>query len=128
VLRIAAALLAVAALAGCGGSATEHVSAPEQQTGWGSGVYDVHCARCHDPGRTLGPLTRQQLLARFPNAAALERFVQTRMPYDRRGILDPTDAWAVTAFLLEQRGLLPRLQGELTAANAAKVRLRGGSG
>jgi len=117
-------LLAVAAaVLGCGAG---HPGALAQQASWGQGVFDVNCARCHAAGRTPGPLESERLVAAFTDAAALQRFVATRMPYDRPGILPAGDAWAVTTFLLERDRLL-RLRSDhvLGPHTARRVRLGG---
>jgi hypothetical protein len=103
-----------------------HQSALRQQSGWGEAVYAVNCARCHDSGRSAGQLSSTRLVTSFADAAALQRFVARKMPYDRPGILPQADAWAVTAWLLERNRLL-RLRRDylLGPKTAASVRLGG---
>jgi cytochrome c len=115
--------MAAFAAAACGES---HQSALRQQAGWGEGVYAVNCARCHDAGRSAGELTTTRLVSSFVDAGSLQQFVLREMPYDRRGILNPTDAWAVTAWLLDRNRLLRlRPDDRLGPKTAKTVRLGG---
>lgn len=77
---------------------------------------DQNCwqSKCHGPNhppdgfelvRFVPPVFGEGLLARFQNAAGLQRFIGTRMPWQKPGSLTEDEYWQVTAFLARVNGL-----------------------
>lgn len=91
---------------------------------------DQNCAtsKCHggpNPGAgfsfpdapaIMGPGT----LTQFKTAADLFAFISTRMPRQVPGTLSTEEYWNLVAFLLSQRGALPK-GAQLNATNAASI-------
>jgi mono/diheme cytochrome c family protein len=70
----------------------------EMQAGWGEAVYQMECARCHNPSR-VAPLTPAQIIT-YRNAENLFHYISETMPLDKPGALLAYDYWAVTAYLM----------------------------
>jgi mono/diheme cytochrome c family protein len=101
---LAAGLLA-AGSAACGPT-NDAEQTQQEQVVHGSEVYQAECARCHDPGGVAPPLTAPRLAA-YGTAQSLYSFTRSTMPQDRPGTLSDQEYWAVTAYTLDQEGLLP---------------------
>jgi mono/diheme cytochrome c family protein len=88
----------------------------------GAIVYRERCYACHElesgDGETLSPDT----LASYHDARSLHDYIGLAMPYDEPGSLSVEEYWAVTAYLIEDRGLA-RLDAPLAADVAEGVRL-----
>jgi len=102
------------------------VFGPEEMNCWQSDCHSAH----HPPDgfqlpHTVPPLLGPTALQRFTNGAELYHVIKTSMPWwDRtRTYMSEAEAWAVTAYLLRQHGVLPR-GVTLDAANASVFRLR----
>jgi hypothetical protein len=102
---------------------TNRVPSPVQsQLERGTAVYREVCYACHDmesgEGETLSP----DVLASYYDARSLHDYVEMAMPYDEPGSLSVEEYWAVTAYLIVDRGLV-RLDAPLGAEVAEGVRL-----
>ncbi len=88
----------------------------------GAALYRQVCYACHElesgDGETLSP----DLLASYHDARSLHDYIEMAMPYDEPGSLSVEEYWAVTAYLIEDRGLA-RLDALLAAEVAEGVRL-----
>lgn len=94
---------------------------PEDRNCWESGC---HGERPYQNGFKLPPsipaVIGVQALGKFSNAAVLQAYIKSAMPFWKPGSLVEEDAWAVTAFLLRESGIrAERL--ELNASNAGQV-------
>jgi len=91
----------------------------------GAAVYREVCYACHElesgDGETLSP----DALTSYHDARSLHDYIDLAMPYDEPGSLSVEESWAVTAYLIEDRGLA-RLDAPLAAEVAEGVRLGGG--
>jgi mono/diheme cytochrome c family protein len=91
----------------------------------GAAVYREVCYACHElesgDGETLSP----DALASYHDARSLHDYIDLAMPYDEPGSLSVDEYWAVTAYLIADRGLA-RLDAPLAADVAEGVRLGGG--
>lgn len=88
----------------------------------GAAVYRERCYACHElesgDGETLSP----DVLTSHHDARSLYDYIDVAMPYDDPGSLSVEEYWAVTAYLIEDRGLA-RLDEPLAADVAESVRL-----
>jgi len=87
----------------------------------GAGIYAEKCANCHGPSGTEGPFDELVGPGRpvygpqavrtignyWPYATTIYDYVKRAMPFDRPGFLGPSEVYAVTAWLLNQNGILP---------------------
>jgi mono/diheme cytochrome c family protein len=80
----------------------------------GASVYAATCAECHgdrlDGAGRFGrfpPLVGRHTVPDYPNARVLYEYIRRAMPYNRPGSLSDEEALSVTAYLLNQNGLLP---------------------
>jgi len=104
-------------------SSPDRVESPVQaQLERGAAVYREVCYACHElesgDGETLSPA----VLASYYDARSLHDYIGLAMPYDEPGSLSVEEYWAVTAYLIEDRGLA-RLDAPLAADVAEGVRL-----
>jgi mono/diheme cytochrome c family protein len=91
----------------------------------GAELYAQHCARCHSAdgresqyllllNRTLvgeydpdnWPQTPMTIGNYWPHASSVFDFVRRAMPYDTPGILSDDEVYAITAWLLNQNGII----------------------
>lgn len=97
---------------------------PEEEYCWDSGC---HGERPYDNGFTLPAsvpaVVGATALQKFSNAAVLQAYIKSAMPYWKPGSLADDEAWALTAFLLRQNGLWDD-RAELNASNADQARVR----
>ena len=88
----------------------------------GAAVYREVCHACHElesgDGETLSP----DVLVSYYDARSLYDYISLAMPYDEAGSLSVEEYWAVTAYLIEDRGLA-RLDAPLAAEVSEGVRL-----
>ncbi|MCZ2128435.1 MAG: c-type cytochrome [Anaerolineales bacterium] len=96
---------------------------PEDRNCWNSGC---HGKRPYDDGFTLPTaipaVVGAAALQKFSDAAALQAYVKSAMPYWKPGSLSDEEAWATTAFILRQSELWGATS-ELNSVNAARVKL-----
>lgn len=116
--RVTAVLGLVAAAAVVGCVVEPSASELDQQVDWGAAVYQWHCARCHDPDRSALELT-PEVLVEYDGAEELYEFNREQMPLDEPGRLPDSDYWAVTAYLLDDTGLLATGSDEALDADTA---------
>jgi cytochrome c5 len=81
---------------------------PAHQNCWQSKCHSVN----HPPGgfllpRTVPAIVGAKALAGFPTASDLQAFISQKMPFQDPGVLDQDAYWALTAYLLEQNGVVP---------------------
>jgi cytochrome c len=126
----AALLLLLTSCAGTSGrsgpSSEGAAGLAEAQLERGEAVYRKQCYACHEvesgDGETLSP----RVLASYHDARSLHDYIGLAMPYDEPGSLSAEEYWAVTAYLIENRGLA-RLDTPLAPNVADSVRLSTGS-
>ena len=109
------------------GPSSEETGGPAKaQLERGAAVYREQCYACHElesgDGATLSP----DILASYYDARSLHDYIGLAMPYDEPGSLSGEEYWAVTAYLIEDRGLA-RLDTPLAPDVAEGVRLSTGS-
>jgi mono/diheme cytochrome c family protein len=92
---------------------------PDVQAGWGAAVYQIECARCHDPQRVV-PLTVERLVP-YRNAENLYAYISETMPLDKPGALPDYDYWAVTAYLMHASAVELPADAVLGPDTAAQV-------
>jgi hypothetical protein len=114
-------------MSGRSGPSSEGVAGPAKaQFERGAAVYREQCYACHElesgDGATLSP----RALASYYDARSLHDYIGLAMPYDEPGSLSFEEYWAVTAYLIEDRGLA-RLDAPLAPDVAEGVRLSIGS-
>ena len=107
--------------------APDRVASPAKaQFERGAAIYGEQCYACHElesgDGATLSP----DILASYYDARSLHDYIGLAMPYDEPGSLSGEEYWAVTAYLIEDRGLA-RLDTPLAPDVAEGVRLSTGS-
>ena len=102
----------------------------------GSRLYVQHCLLCHGPNARGGSgeelsggiadLTRdppdQTIGTYWPFATTLFDFIRRAMPMHLPGILSNDDAYALTAYLLHENGILP-VDARLDAESLKNVRM-----
>jgi mono/diheme cytochrome c family protein len=95
-----------------------------QQVSAGKQVYDQQCTVCHgaDLQGVSGPPLTQSYAASFGRASDLADYISKRMPLTSPGSLSQDEALAVTAYILDQDGLLPA-GTTLTPQNVGTVSL-----
>lgn len=94
----------------------------EEQRACGEQVYRSVCWDCHEEEDGSGTILDPELLASYNNAFAVYDYISYSMPEDDPGILPEADYWAVTAYLLDSRGLLAETD-LLTAETAEQIAL-----
>ncbi len=94
---------------------------PEDRNCWNSGC---HGKRPYDNGFTLPTaipaVVGVEALQKFSNAAVLQAYVKSAMPYWSPGSLSDEESWETTAFILRQSGVW-NADSELDSTNAAQV-------
>lgn len=103
----------------------------EWRAAWAEGDQNCWQAKCHAANhppngfelvRYVPPVIGEGRLARFQNAAMLQDYVSTRMPWENPGRLTEDEYWQVTAFLLRANGLA-KDQEPLRPQNATEFSL-----
>ncbi len=93
------------------GRAAASQGGPTGSVAAGAAVYAARCAECHgDRLEGMGrfpPLVGRHTVPDYPNARVLYEYIRRAMPYNRPGSLSDEEALSVTAYLLNQNGLLP---------------------
>ena len=79
---------------------------PEAQRIQGQGLYEAHCASCHEIDQGIGPRLTKAVLATRLSATALFSYNQKNMPYEAGNTLLEDEYWAITAYLLNRHGFL----------------------
>jgi mono/diheme cytochrome c family protein len=97
----------------------------EAQLERGAAVFRERCYACHEVESGDGETLSSDVLASYHDARSLYDYIDLAMPYDDPGSLSVEEYWAVTAYLIEDRGLA-RLDAPLAADIAEGVRLGGG--
>lgn len=101
---------------------------PEDQYCWERGC---HGERPYESGFELpmqvpAVVGSNAALGKFANAARLNAFIGSAMPYWKPGSLSEEETWEVTAFLLRENGFWDA-SSELDSSNADQVIIPGGS-
>jgi cytochrome c len=116
-------------LTGCAGTSGRSASSSEGTGGMaraqlerGEAVYREYCYACHEVESGAGEELSPRLLVSYHSARSLYDYIDLAMPYNEPGSLSVEESWAVTAYLIEDRGLA-RLDAPLTADVAEGVRL-----
>jgi mono/diheme cytochrome c family protein len=123
-----AAFVSVASIAACAarqrGPAGPGIPAPAtqaEQLAAGEKIFGERCAGCH--GATLqggkGPELLGHALDEFITAQEAFTYVKNNMPPEGNALAD-TDAWAVTAFVLQKNGV-GLGEAPVSAENASKI-------
>ncbi len=99
--------------------------AVEAQLERGATVYRELCYACHEVESGDGEELSPDVLGSYHHARSLHDYIDLSMPYSDPGSLSTEESWAVTAYLIEDRGLA-RLDAPLAADVAEGVRLGGG--
>jgi hypothetical protein len=101
---------------------------PEWVESLGLGKNACWESKCHGPNhppegfvlpRTIPGVVGDIMLYRFSSAQALHDFIQTQMPWQAPGSLQPDEYWQLTAFLMRWNGLDPG-KTSLNETNAAR--------
>jgi mono/diheme cytochrome c family protein len=88
----------------------------------GAALYRQVCYACHELESGDGEMLSPDVLASYHDARSLHDYIEMAMPYDEPGSLSIEEYWAVTAYLIADRGLA-RLEAPLSAEGAKGVRL-----
>lgn len=108
---LAMALVTGSALLGARWVGAASQGGPAGSVAAGAAVYAATCAECHgDRLEGMGrfpPLVGRHTVPDYPNARVLYEYIRRSMPYNRPGSLSDEEALSVTAYLLNQNGLLP---------------------
>lgn len=106
----------------CGATAG---SVPSAQIDKGKSLWADECSICHgDDGEGNGkalPIMGEGTLSQFANALELHKYIMESMPKTDPGSLSSEDSAAVTAWILQKRGIT--LNAPLTDTNAAQLKL-----
>jgi S-disulfanyl-L-cysteine oxidoreductase SoxD len=87
----------------------------------GAEIYTQKCAHCHGATGSEGPFdvlvgpdmpvygpqARRNIGNYWPYATTVYDFIKRAMPFDNPGTLTPDEVYAVTAWLLNQNGIIP---------------------
>lgn len=104
----------------------------------GARVYAEKCAQCHGPSGKEGPFDElvgpgqpvygpqavRTIGNYWPYATTIYDYVKRATPADRPGSLHPSEVYAVTAWLLNQNGILPS-DAVLNRETLPRVRMPG---
>ncbi len=112
--------------AGSGPSSEGGVGLAKAQLARGEAIYRERCYACHEVESGIGEELSPRVLASYHNARSLYDYIDLSMPHDEPGSLSAEEYWAVTAYLIENRGLA-RLDAPLAEEVADSVRLSTGS-
>jgi cytochrome c len=102
----------------------------------GRALFDAQCARCHGPkgeggvgARLVGgqgtlptPRPLKTVGSFWPYATTLWDYVNRAMPFDRPGLLEPSEVYAAVAYVLNLNGIIEE-SGVMDAASLPKVRM-----
>ena len=102
----------------------------------GREVFAMQCARCHGPRAqgdvgpalvggqgTLATARPQKTVGSFwPYATTLWDYINRAMPFDKPGLLKPSEVYAVAAYILNINGIIPA-DGVMDAKSLPKVRM-----
>jgi cytochrome c len=97
----------------------------------GRALFAAQCARCHGPngdgdvgprlvggqGTLATPRPLKTVGSFWPYATTLWDYVNRAMPFDRPGLLEPSEVYAAVAFVLNLNGIV----GEETVINASTL-------
>lgn len=102
----------------------------------GRQLFESQCARCHGPQgegdvgarlvggqgslATLKPL--RTVGSFWPYATTLWDYVNRAMPFDKPGLLEPSEVYAVVAYVLHLNGIIPE-DGRMDAVSLPAVRM-----
>ena len=87
----------------------------------GEELYRRHCYSCHEV-EGVSVMLPPRVLASYFSARNLYDYIEMSMPYYEPGSLSPEENWAITAFLIQDRGLAP-VEAPLAAAVGDSTRL-----
>lgn len=87
----------------------------------GATLYAKHCAACHGAsgregpdhalvggrGSLAGPAPRKTIGSYWPYATTVFDYIRRAMPFTAPGSLSDSDVYALTAWLLQQNGIVP---------------------
>jgi len=102
----------------------------------GRDVFAVQCARCHGPtgegdvgarlvggqGTLATPRPLRTVGSFWPYATTLWDYVNRAMPFDKPSLLEPSEVYAVVAFILNLNGIIDESR-VMDAATLPKVRM-----
>lgn len=94
----------------------------EAQVARGMGLYEKHCASCHDGSPPYGGLITRELLASYRTAYDLGQYVWHEMPDNAPGSLGVHNSYDIVAYLLVLNDL-GNLTEPLTLANDESILL-----
>ncbi len=97
---------------------------PAHQNCWQSKCHSLN----HPPGgfvlpRHVPAIIGATTLSEFKTAADLHEFISHKMPFQDPGVLDTDAYWALTAYLLQQNGLVPT-GTQVTSDNAGSITIQ----
>ncbi|MBV6395215.1 MAG: hypothetical protein HFACDABA_00787 [Anaerolineales bacterium] len=100
---------------------------PEEQYCWESGCHGKNPYESGFAIPTAIPgVVGETSLAKFGDAAQLQSYIRSAMPYWKPGSLTDEDSWKVTAFVLRANGLWSGAD-ELGPQNASRVKIQRGA-
>lgn len=99
------------------GACQPKVDAAGQRTA-GEGLYAQQCAACHEVEQGIGPRLTSSVLASYDTPRTLFNYLRLAMPTQTPGSLGEEEYWAITAYLLDERGLLSMEQPLSTESSA----------
>jgi S-disulfanyl-L-cysteine oxidoreductase SoxD len=102
----------------------------------GRTLFAAECARCHGPdgagdigarlvggqGTLATPKPLKTVGSFWPYATTLWDYINRAMPFDRPGLLEPSEVYAAVAFVLHLNGIIDEAQ-VIDAASLPKVRM-----
>ena len=102
----------------------------------GRQLFAAQCARCHGPsgegdvgpklvggqGTLRTPRPLKTVGSFWPYSTTLWDYINRAMPFDRPGLLEPSEVYAAVAYVLNLNGILDET-GVMTAASLPKVRM-----
>jgi cytochrome c len=102
----------------------------------GRALFEAQCARCHGPkgeggvgARLVGgqgtlptPKPLRTVGSFWPYATTLWDYVNRAMPFDRPGLLEPSEVYAAVAYVLNLNGIIEENR-VMDAASLPKVRM-----
>jgi cytochrome c len=102
----------------------------------GRRLFAAECARCHGPdgagdvgarlvggqGTLATPRPLKTVGSFWPYATTLWDYVNRAMPFDRPGLLEPSEVYAAVAYVLHLNGIISEAQ-VMDAASLPKVRM-----
>ena len=102
----------------------------------GRAVFAAQCARCHGPkgegeigarlvggqGTLATPRPLKTVGSFWPYATTLWDYINRAMPFDKAGLLTPSEVYAASAFVLNLNGIVAD-DGVMNASTLPKVRM-----